>query len=90
MITTNGNAFRATVKGKNIMTPDVLGYYKSGQYIVELAEGTGFGGDMIYGVTVVKDAVHPIEREHMFNLSKMFYDKKEATDYIDSLAKVTA
>lgn len=81
--------FRRIVKGVNIMTPEVVDYFKRGDYIVELSKGNGqFCGSYCYGVTVANVA----ENEHCTNLSKGFFNRdknaalKEAMDYINSLS----
>ena len=67
--------------GINIMTPDVLGYYKLRSGYVELSEGTGFQNGPIFGVTVgEEDEKGPDER------SELFFSKQEALSYIESLS----
>lgn len=75
--------FVAVMKGKNFMTPHILGYYYCGDYAVELSEGTGMEHEPIFGVTVVNTVT--AEAEH--DLSKMFYSKQEATAYLKELSK---
>ena len=74
----NGSIFTAVVKGKNFMTPYLIGYYKVTDGEAELTEGD-FMGDDIYGVTVVKNGVQECE------LSKICDSRNEAIDYILSL-----
>lgn len=81
MIRTNSKEFKSVIKGKNLMTPDVLGYYISGNYIVELSQGTGFSGEQIYGVTVINGET--MQRE--FDLDKCFDNKTNAIKHIEGL-----
>ncbi len=64
--------FKSVVKGRNFMTPNVLGYYKIKNGAVELSTGKGFTDNMLYGVTVVKD------NEHNHELSQVFYSELKA------------
>ena len=66
--------------GKNIMTPDVLGYFKlrRGLGYAELSEGEGFVHEAIYGVTIRPDPTH--------GLSQMFHSRSKAESYIESLS----
>ena len=67
-------------KGKNFITPEVIDYYQSDDYICELSSGPGiFNDKKVYGVTVVAIDGKPNE------LSDMFYSLKEAKAYINSL-----
>ncbi len=45
--------FKEVVKGKNIMTPNIISYEEFGDYVVELSKGIGMNGEDLYGVTVV-------------------------------------
>lgn len=69
-------------KGQNFMTPQILGYYKLAVGYAELSTGTGFHGDTIYGVTVRPET--PDDRR-----SQVFYSRREALDYIESLSEGT-
>jgi len=73
--------FQSVLKGKNFMTPDILGYYKIKYGSVELSTGKGFSGGTMYGVTVVKEGIHNHE------LSKCVHSKNEAIEYIKTLKK---
>lgn len=73
--------FKNVVKGKNFMTPDILGYYKIKNGAAELSKGEGITGSTMYGVTVVKD------NEHNHKLSQSFYSEWKAMEYIKSLKK---
>lgn len=82
-----GNKFRSIVKGKNIVTPDILGFYRKGEYDIELSSGSLFSGthkgvnDLLYGVTVV----NTITKNHEHELSKCFDNKKSAIKYMETL-----
>lgn len=73
--------FKKVVKGKNFMTPNVLGYYKIKNGAAELAKGEGITGNIMYGVTVVQD------NEHNHNLSQSFLSEWKAREYIKNLKK---
>lgn len=73
--------FKNIVKGKNFMTPNVIGYYKIKNGAAELSKGEGFTGSMMYGVTVVKD------NEHNHELSQAFSSEWKAKEYINNLKK---
>lgn len=69
------NRFNATFKGhKNFMTPDIVRYGKVGRLLYELSSGTGFGGDMAYGVTVID-----VKGEKVKGLNK-YFDTLEAAE----------
>lgn len=76
--------FRKAVKGKNIITPEVIAYEVAGDYVVELSVGEAMGSGKMYGVTVVtiKTGERAIERD------KCFYDRKEARTYINELSQL--
>ena len=71
---------RGLFLGKNIMTPEILGYYKlRGQRVyVELSTGRGIDHQPIWGVTVRPDNEH--------KLSKLCHSRREADAYIESLS----
>ena len=73
-----GKEFRTIIKGRNFMTPNILGYISIPNGIVELSEGT-FVKTNLFGVTVLKDDVHRRD------LSKSFNDWNDAIYYIKSL-----
>jgi hypothetical protein len=56
-----------TLRGPNLLTPEVLGFVKVPGSVVEITTGTGFGGERIFGVTFER-ATHaiPDERDGMF------------------------
>jgi hypothetical protein len=72
--------FIRTIKGKNLITPDVLGYGVRGIFAYELSEGTGFGTNPLYGVTVLE-----LTGERRNDLSQMFHSIEEADEYIKKL-----
>ena len=71
--------FKKVVKGKNFMTPNVIGYYQIANGVAELSYGMGFNHRYVFGVTVVQN------KKHNSELSDLFFDKKEAIEYIASL-----
>lgn len=81
MIATDSKEFTSVVKGKNFMTPDVSGYWISGNYICEVSHGRDFNNNLIYGVTVVNGET--MQAEH--DLSKMFHKRKDAFNYVKVL-----
>lgn len=78
----NGVIFRSIVKGKNIITPEIVRYGQQGDFVYELSRGE-FLSDEIYGVTVVDLR----DKSHRDDLSKSFSNYKEANDYINDLEK---
>lgn len=76
---TANEIFTSVVKGNNFMTPNKISYHKIKNGAVELSSGTGFSGNTMYGVTVVQNGKHDA------NLSKCFYSKVKAMEYIESL-----
>ena len=60
--------FKTKFKDNNIMTPDVIGYGNRGKYAYELSTGEGFGGETIYGITVIDIYT----QEHNHDLSGMY------------------
>jgi hypothetical protein len=81
MITTNDKEFTSVVKDKNFMTPDINGYWISGNYICEVSHGRDFSNNLIYGVTVVNGET----MQHEHDLSKMFTKRKDAFSYVKVL-----
>ena len=71
--------FRKVVKGRNVMTPDLVGYYRVEGGVAELSWGEGFDRKEIFGVTVVR------EGKHDHGASKMFYSEAAAREYIEEL-----
>jgi hypothetical protein len=73
------------VKGVNIMTPDALDYIRTDDdLLIELAEGTDFSGNAIYGVSVRRYNEDDDSIEHTGN-SDMFRRYDKAVEYIDEL-----
>lgn len=71
--------FTTIIKYKNLMTPDVIGYYETDNMVIELSSGRGITGETMYGVTVIKDG------KHSKDLCCAFYSKEKAIDYIEKL-----
>lgn len=82
---TSAQVAKHTPKGKNFMTPYIIGNYfiphskHKAEMLVEFSEGTGFDGEPMFGVTCLNN------RESYKELSKCFFDKYEAIEYINSL-----
>ena len=74
--------FETTLKGKNIMTPEIIEYGIRGEHIYELSSGRGFGDRVIYGITVIELAT----KKHDKYLSGM-YDSMDKVDLALSLLK---
>lgn len=71
--------FNSIVKGKNIMTPDIIGHYKIKNGAVEFSHGSGFMGGEMFGVTIVRGG------KMIHDENKCFDDRAEAEQYILSL-----
>ena len=83
-----GYEFNQAVKGKNIMTPEILeyGHARRRALIWELSTGRGIYSDRIWGVTVVgRDAAGQPSRDAGKGLSKCCHSLREAREYIVSL-----
>jgi hypothetical protein len=77
-------------KGSNFMTPDILRYGRSDEHgkgaagrvrFYELSTGRGFKGEPIFGVTVRDSDGNRFDPD----LSKMFFSRRAAEDYIEEL-----
>ena len=81
---TTGNPPPGIFVGRNIMTPDWLGYYKlrAREGYAELSEGRGIYDEPIFGVTV-RVATSPGDPNKR---SRLFHNKAEALEYIASLS----
>ncbi len=72
-------------RGKNMITPNVVGFYQCGDYLVELRRGSGVAGHGVFdyemfGVTVALDG------QRRTDLSKPFGSRGEADNYMQELA----
>lgn len=82
---TNGQVFQSVVKGNNFMTPDLVGYYQSGPYHIEISRGGGLEQGTVtpdtrlFGVTVAND------HEHLHDLGQCFGTLDEAMKYAENL-----
>ena len=65
-------------KGKNFVTPNIIGYYGNEDFAVELSTGEIFDADL-YGVTIIKKG------ETMYDLNTCFRSKQAAKYYIQEL-----
>ena len=72
--------FKKIIKGVNFMTPNVVGYIKYINGVIELSSGKYINNE-IFGVTVVE---HNLKNDF---LCKFFNTYTEATEYIDKLIK---
>lgn len=73
-------AFAKLFNGQpNFMTPSVIRRGNKGNYGYELSTGEGFGGDSVYGVTVIK--LCPLEKTA---LSACFDTREGAESFIAS------
>lgn len=73
--------FSDVVKGKNVMTPDVIRYVHTPHLVIELSTGRGLDGDDLYGVTVVNKDTKQRELE----LDDVFHSREFAEAYIAGL-----
>lgn len=70
----------------NFMTPyEISSKQINNDTFVELSEGTGFEHDKIFGVSIIKKEGNSFTTLHKDNRSKMFYSKKEAIKYYNSI-----
>ena len=65
-------------KGRNFMTPDYIGFYETGDYVIELSSGSGFSSNMLYGVTVKNKIGH----DNVESLSACFPEIHQAREVI--------
>ncbi len=89
MIYTAKEIFKICIKGDNMMTPNVLGYFMIHHHgdeyrVAELTEGIGISSS-IYGVTVADWNEATGERSRRYGLSKCFFKETEARNYISDL-----
>ena len=69
---------------KNFMTPNILKVGKINHNLAfELSRGTGFKNEEIFGVTIVE--IQDEKTKRRSDLSKMFFKKGEAAEYINNL-----
>ena len=60
----------------NFITPDVIDYYQTDKYYIELSKGV-FMKEKMYGVTVLDT-----EGNHLHDKSQSFKSMKDAEEYI--------
>ena len=63
-------------KGRNLMTPKILGYFEGNGYEMELSMGTGIAGNALYGVTVARDD------KKVISLGACFITRQKAMEYM--------
>ena len=70
----------------NFMTPKVIKYGQTSNYLYELSEGRGLGNNKVYGVTVL--SLSPIDKKihHHKELSDCFFTLGQAITYVKELA----
>ena len=71
----------SALKGKNIITPNIMkyGFTNKNGYAFELSYGTGFNDEPVYGVTLVDKNTF----KSLHELNQMFFCKDKAINYID-------
>lgn len=74
-------AFKAAVKGKNLITPIVVRYGCKNGYVYELSRGTDFNNKPVYGITVLTLD----QKSTDFDKCTTKPTLTEANDYINSL-----
>lgn len=79
LIKTDGSHFRRVIRGENMMTPNLIGFYKIKDGEVEISQGTGIWGDELYGVTVV------IGGKQSYELNALEKSLADAEEYVKSL-----
>ena len=68
---------------KNILTPEVINYFDTEDFLIELSKGKSINsGRYFYGVTV-----HERKSKKLYNLQPLFTSKEEAFYYINKIAK---
>lgn len=78
-------AFRRMHKGRNFMTPDIIGWYgNDSDTIAELSAGRSIYGAPLYGVTVVR--IEQGEPVRDTDSNEAFSSRTEAEDYALTLA----
>lgn len=77
----NGQAFREGCGGRNFVTPNLIAYYDSGPFHIEISAGKGIeeNSSPLFGVTVVASG------KHQYTLCKAFGSLKEAEEYAEQL-----
>ncbi|MCK5610470.1 hypothetical protein KAR91_51835 [Candidatus Pacearchaeota archaeon] len=77
--------FRATYKGNNFMTPEIVRFGNAGKYIYELSSSgktQGFAANL-HGVTVLNSATQEKEND----LNQSFHSLADAEAYIEGLSE---
>ena len=78
--------FLTTLKGKNFMTPNIIEYGNTGNFLYELSEGTGMSGQPIYGVTVLELLDYETEEvRRRTDMGQCHDSLEDARDHIDIL-----
>jgi hypothetical protein len=74
-MTFNGN--------KNIMTPDIIGYYVIGNHYVEVSTGRGITTDVVYGITVLN-----LDGSKCEELNKCVFSKEEIIEHCSKIREI--
>ena len=77
------DAFNILYKSKNIITPNTIGLYQRGKYVIEVSWGRDMNDRPMYGVTVAEHTGHSFIRSN--DLSRPFSSLVEMTDYINHI-----
>lgn len=74
-----GKQFREVIKGRNFITPILVGYVNTKKGICEITKGNKFLDLEMFGVTVMSNGINNHE------LSKNLNSFKDVEEYIDEL-----
>ena len=71
----------------NVITPHIIAIRKVNNFFIEFSSGTGLNYKPMYGVTVYEFVNGKFDNnsEKVKDLSKPFFDKQTAIDYIDEI-----
>lgn len=79
-----GAIFNKTFNGqKNFITPTIVEFGQTGNFIFEISKGSGFSNDTIYGVTVLKLNGKEVEKTDLSNGG--FESLEKAREYAKAL-----
>lgn len=79
--------FENTLKGNNFMTPNVIRFGQSGDFLYELAEGTGFNREPRFGITVL-ELLEDGTIKHRTDLGKVFNSLLAAESHAEDLETI--
>ena len=73
----------------NFMTPHIISITRKGSdTFIELSEGTGLGGQPIYGVTIIKKTPEGYRSQYESKNNRMFYSLNEAREHVKNVRSV--